>query len=283
LAFLSQQSHPTALHLHGGQCDDRATIRKIVGKSVRNQMGFYPFTRRLVMNLILAVVLLLFVVTPASAEWIGEVYGGFAKTGNNTLKDTSSLGLTAKFHDVNFDASGTFGARGGYWFNELGGIAAYGMGLDVFHFGADIDQQSVPVQVGGLSTTATLQPLEVSVIGVGLDIVKVRLHLSKSEQFPNGQLQPYVTAGPAIFHSRLKDSNNVMPNNQRESDTSLGVKIGLGLQYLIGPNVGLFGEYRFTHFKAEGSFQDTTLPASTETLSANFNTHHLTGGISFHF
>jgi hypothetical protein len=120
------------------------------------------------------------------------------------------------------------------------------------------------VQVGGLSTTATLQPLEVSVIGVGLDIVKVRLHLSKSEQFPNGQLQPYVTAGPAIFHSRLKDSNNVMPNNTRESDTNLGVKIGLGLQYLIGPNVGLFGEYRFTHFKAESSYQDTTLPASTE-------------------
>lgn len=235
------------------------------------------------MRIIIAVFCIFLSVMPASAEWAGEIYGGVAKTSKADVTDTSSLGLTATVTDVKLDASGTVGGRIGYWFPEFAGLASFGMGLDAFVFGADIDQQTVPVQFGGFSGTGTLNRVDVEVLGIGFDVLKLRLHLSKSEQYPQGQLQPYATAGPALFRAKFKDTNNVTPNNQSESDTALGVKVGLGLQYLVTSNIGLFGEYRFTHFTADASFQDTTAPASTETLSSTFNTHHLVGGLAFHF
>ena len=220
---------------------------------------------------------------PAQAEIVGEIYGGGAFTNSANVTDASSLGATATFQGVKFDASGTLGGRMGYWFDEVGSLGAFGVGLDVFHFNANVGRQTVPVTVGSFSGAGTLQPVDLSTVGIGFDLLRFRLHLDKSAEFKNGRVQPYFSVGPALFITKLSDTNNYSPVNQSKSNTALGVKVGAGLNFQVTKAISLFGEYRFTHFNAEGTFQDTAPPASQETLKSGLNTHHLVGGISFHF
>lgn len=217
----------------------------------------------------------------ASAEWYADLYGGGSFTQKSTVEQVSSLGVTVKYGDTEFNPSGTVGGRAGYWFDQL---PYFGMGLDVFWFQPSIDRQNVRFTSSvGVSGTANLQEFSVRTVGVGFDILRLRMPLMTSEQFPHGQLQPYVSVGPAVFFTRLKDTNNFAPNNQSVSDTSLGVKVGTGVNFQVTKLIGLFGEYRFTHFKADGTLADTTPPASQETVRSTFNTHHFIVGISFRF
>lgn len=224
---------------------------------------------------------------PAQAEFVGELYGGGAFTDKANVTDTSSLGATATFKGVNFDASGTIGGRIGYWFDEVGSLGAFGVGLDVFSFRSNLNRQTVPVTIsaggGSVSGTATLDPFNISTVGIGFDLLRFRLHLAKSDEFQNGRVQPYFSVGPALFVTTLSDTGNYTPANQSTSNTALGVKVGMGLNFHVNKALSLFGEYRFTHFTAEGQFQERTPPTSIETLKTDQNTHHLVGGIAFHF
>lgn len=224
--------------------------------------------------------MVLMISAPASAEWIAELYGGGSFTSKTTVTNSSSAGVTADFQDLTVNSSGTVGGRIGYWFNDLHELGAIGVGLDVFHFNADMDRQTVPTRVGSLTVNGTIRPINISVVGIGLDLLKVRLHLAKSEEFPQGQFQPTFSVGPAIFKTALDDTNNFTPNNQSTSDTSVGVKVGVGAHYLITSTVSLFGEYRFTHFRSDVSFQHLN---TTQTLAASFDTNHVIAGVSVHF
>ena len=92
----------------------------------------------------------------------------------------------------------------------------------------------------------------------------------------------YLTGGPALFFTQFKDTDSFMPNNQRKNDTSVGVKAGAGVTFHLTKAIALFGEYRFTHFKAGGTFNDTTLPPSQATVKAAFDTHHAMQSRVFH-
>jgi opacity protein-like surface antigen len=217
------------------------------------------------------------------AEVVGELYGGGAFTNSTDATDTSSLGGTLTFQNINKESSGTVGGRMGYWFNEVGSVGAFGVGLDVFHFNADIAQQTVPVTFAGFSGTGTIAPIDISTVGIGFDLLRFRLHLNKNDEFQNGRVQPYFSVGPAVFLTKISDTANATPANQSENDTTLGVKVGAGLNFHVTKALSLFGEYRFTHFNTEGTFQDTTPPPSQETVSTDVNTHHFVGGIAYHF
>jgi opacity protein-like surface antigen len=232
---------------------------------------------------ILRIVLFLTLALPAvaQAEFEASLYGGGSFT-NSADATLDAPGANLRFIGVGFNSSGTLGGKVGYWFKELPNLnASYGIGLDVFSFSANLDRQTVPATLNGASGTGTFSAIDIGVLGIGLDLVKFRLHLNKDDQFPNGRVQPYATLGPAIFRTSVKDSgNNFAPGGQKDTSTSLGVKLGLGLQYYLTKDVGLFGEYRFTHAGAEGSFVDTGVPG---TLKTDLNTHHLVFGGSFHF
>jgi opacity protein-like surface antigen len=223
---------------------------------------------------------------PAQAEFVGELYGGGVFTGKANVTDTSSLGATATLQGVKFDASGTIGGRIGYWFDAVGPSGAFGVGLDVFSFRSNLNQQTVPVTFSGAggsgSGTATLAPFTISTVGIGFDLLRFRLNLAKSDEFQNGRVQPYFSVGPALFVTKLSDTGNFTPANQSASNTALGVKVGMGLNFHVNKALSLFGEYRFTHFTPEATFQERTV-SSIETLKTDQNTHHLVGGIAFHF
>jgi opacity protein-like surface antigen len=109
----------------------------------------------------------------------------------------------------------------------------------------------------------------------------LRLPLVKSADFPNGRLQPYASVGPAIFISKAEDTTNFAPPaNQSDTDTSVGFKVGAGVTFLFTKNIGIFGEYRYTHFSPEFEFTTAGVKSKTET---DINTHHLLVGASFRF
>lgn len=76
------------------------------------------------------------------------------------------------------------------------------------------------------------------------------------------------------------DSFNFSPGNQTDSDTSVGVKLGTGVSWLFTRNIGVFGEYRYTHFGPEFTFRDN---GTTANLSTSINTHSLLVGVTFRF
>jgi opacity protein-like surface antigen len=217
----------------------------------------------------------------AYAEWTADIYAGGAFTNKTDFTNTSTVDPSLTAIGVKVDSSFTGGGRLGYW---LEGADFLGFGIDVFYFRAKAPSQSVPVRIGGGPTVPGLAAFDyMPVVGIGFDVLRLRLPLVKSDEFPHGQLQPYVSAGPALFITQLKGSDAFDPPGQRKTDTAVGVKVGAGMAFLLSRSVALFGEYRFTHFKAEHSFQDGTPPPSTETFTATLNTHHVVGGISFRF
>jgi len=229
---------------------------------------------------------LLLLAQPVGAEFVAELYGGGSFTDNADVIVNSSTGATIRVKDVTFNSSGTIGGRVNYWFDEVRSIGAFGVGLDVFHFRAYADQQRIALTAAvgttQLTGSTSIQPVDISNVGIGFDLIRFRLHLDKNDQFRNGRIQPYFSVGPALFLTTITDTRNYTPNHQSTSDASLGVKVGTGLNFNVTKNLSLFGEYRFTHFKTDATLQSTTL-ASQEALKTTIDTHHLVAGIAFHF
>jgi len=118
-----------------------------------------------------------------------------------------------------------------------------------------------------------LDDMDVRVVAVSLDLM-LRWPLMKTADFPNGRLQPYVTAGPAIFFTEAEFAGD------SDSDRSLGFKAGVGVTFLITKNLGVFGEYRFTRFSPELKF---TSGGSSSKFEPDINTHHPLVGASLRF
>lgn len=194
----------------------------------------------------------LFLFTPpdVKAEMFADLYLGAASTANG--ESTVSAGGVAISGTTEYKSSMTGGGRLGAWLNQY-----FGLGLDLLYFKSD--------------TTAGAKSGN---FGVAFDLM-ARYPLLVKEGMPNGQMQPYLTVGPAIFSSTLE-----VPGFTEGKTTSVGVKLGGGLKYLFTKNVGLFGEYRFTYFEPS---HDIDAGFVTGEVTQQLQTHHFVAGISFHF
>ena len=219
---------------------------------------------------------------PAFAEWFADLYAGSAFTQKHDV-DTDTLGLRVTFQDVTFDTSFAVGGRGGYWF-ESGPLRSFGLdiglGLDVSYFTPDVSKQTLTACGFGFCASGQFADFDLSVTTIGLDVL-LRYPLMKSQQFPKGQLQPYLAVGPALFIAHAKDSTNFLPTRQSDTDTSVGVKVGAGAAWQFLKNWAIFGEYRFTHFSPEFTFD--LVPGIKTTVSTDVNTHYLLAGVSFRY
>jgi opacity protein-like surface antigen len=81
--------------------------------------------------------------------------------------------------------------------------------------------------------------------------------------------------GPGAYFSHL-DIDPSAPI--RKHDTNAGVKVGVGSAWMFNRNLGIFGEYRFSHFSP--SYGITVAPL---TLRNIVNTHQLQFGVSLRF
>lgn len=215
---------------------------------------------------------------PASAEWFVDPYIGGAFTEKHDVDISPPFGSRVIVRDMTFDASFATGLRGGYWLPFALGPLNFGLGLDVAYFSPDISAQSRDFCTG-FCVSGNFADFDLFVWSIGFDAM-LRYPLMKSVEFPNGRLQPYFTVGPAIFVAHAEDSGNFTPSNQSDTDASVGVKLGLGVTWLFTRNIGIFGEYRYTHFSPEFTFSD---PGGNSKLSTDINTHYVIVGASFRF
>ena len=223
----------------------------------------------------------IFAAAPAAAEWYADLYAGVAYTPRSDVTLVVSLpsgSADHTFHDVKWNDSATYGGRAGYWFD---GTPWLGIGLDVFRFDADIPTQSVSTTILGVTAPATLQAIDVSNKVVALDVL-LRYPLFVSPAYPKGRLQPYVTAGPAYFKTRAKNTTNGELTTQAATDSSTGYKLGGGLSWQVVKDVAIFGELRYTHVRAAPVLSSALSPLKVP-LQFDLNTYHLVAGVSFRF
>jgi opacity protein-like surface antigen len=218
----------------------------------------------------------------ARAEAFADLYGGSAYTPRSDIVlvvGSPSGPADHTFHDVKWDSSRVYGARAGYWLETA---PWYGFGLDVFRFSANVPAQTVDTTISGVTAPATLKQIDFSVVSVGFDVLRLRYPLFASAQFPRGRLDPYLTAGPAIFRVTVTNKGNGELTTAPASDTVTGYKAAGGLSWGLTKDFGLFGELRYTHFHAEPKLQGTITGARVPTRF-DLDTWHLLVGGSFRF
>jgi len=208
---------------------------------------------------------------PAAAAWFADVFVGVASTSDADTKFGSN---DLRLKDVEFDRSVSYGGRVGRYFESVPWI---GLALDGLNYDANIDKQRVAIKGG--SQVAQLAPLSISVTAISFDVM-LRLPLLATAEIPNGRLTPYVLGGPAMFVARADDHGNFIRRYQNDTDVAFGYGAGGGLGFMLTKDIGVFGEYRYTHAKPEFEFQNFSDRANVDT---RLNTHHFLVGASFKF
>jgi len=159
---------------------------------------------------------------------------------------------------IAFDDSFTAGLRGGYW---LAPLPWFGIAFDVSYFSPD--------------ENALLAPLRIDVVPVSA-LFMVRVPLGKSRALPHGRIQPYAGVGPALFVTFAEENTT----NFVAGSVDLGLDVRGGLNVQILSWLDVFAEYRFTHYEAG---LDDDLFSVPVTFRTEIDTHHITGGVGFHF
>jgi hypothetical protein len=162
--------------------------------------------------------------------------------------------------DANHGSSVTADGRFGMWFNEWGGIALDGPLLQSDGHGLNNDV---------LSATPLLL---------------MRIRLLKSGNVPDGQLQPYLGIGPGIFLTSQKA--NFRRDIDSKIDTghmAMGVDLRAGMRWQLSSKLGVFGEYRMTHYKTDTSDNNKAASVISEHGKGSLTTNHIMGGLTFTF
>lgn len=230
------------------------------------------------------------------AEWFIGLYGGRGSLNSSdvdvTADTTEQLGfdIDATLFDVEADDFITGGLRTGYWFAGFPAPRlSVGIGLDMMLFNLDIPEQTVtatsntsivvdfddePFEIeAGVSAPVDIPELQVFSAIFGLDFM-LRLSLLTSPAHPQGRLQPYLTAAPAIL---ITDES---------ADVALGFKGGAGLSWVLHRHVALFAEYRYAAFDptiSRGSVRVNGIRISSPDVDVKIRAHYILAGLSIRF
>ena len=237
----------------------------------------------------------------AGAEPYVLGYVGAAVTQDKDLRTELELNdapfVNGRAHDLSFETSLLFGAKGGYFVDTavLGGHV--GAELDVYHFRPDLEEQRVTFTgllagVNGRSRT-TLQSADIEVTAVTLNLL-YRFGLLTDAQYPRGRLQPYVGVGGGAFIARLATTTSPFDVNKSIADTDVqpGVQALVGGRWFLTRNIALFAEYKYVQTEAFSfTFRESGTIAAfgglgfTETARdrADITSHLFYGGLGFHW
>jgi opacity protein-like surface antigen len=115
-------------------------------------------------------------------------------------------------------------------------------------------------------------------------LLMLRYPLLKSAAYPRGRLQPYAGVGPGAFVTTAKlDLTSLgAPDDFSDTTVNLGLDARAGVNLYFVKSWAVFWEYRFTHFEPS-DFKDTIGVETIEFGSDQWNTHHVVGGVGWHF
>lgn len=244
----------------------------------------------LIKNRVVVFVLLLMIVPQVNAELVVNFYGGTGFTQkHNANVNLPDAGISGTHEALEFNTAATIGGRAVYWIDSLPYL---GLGIDTSHlFGPDQKNQIALTELcvvdDGCSTSPeTIKKFNNNVTTIGFDAM-FRYPMLKSAKFSHGQLQPYLTVGPAIFITTLKDTDNFIPAGQSSTYTSLGVKAGAGLMLFLTKRMGAFIEYRNNNFQVKDHYNNARVEHDItlgKTLgSATFNIQAIVAGVNVRF
>ena len=167
--------------------------------------------------------------------------------------------------DITFDASFATGARVGYWLPFELGPLNFGFGLDISYFSPDISAQSRDFCTGFCVNGNSAGPRSLLRLD---DRVRRDAAIPADEKCRLSE-RPAATGfhggtGDLVVHA--EDTGNFVPSNQSDTDASVGVKLGVGVARLFTRTIGIFGEYRYTHFSPEFTF---SAPGGNSKLSTD--------------
>jgi len=208
-------------------------------------------------------------VTPAliRAEWLMDLYLGAAITDDSEVKVDRYFSRESASERTSYDTSFTFGGRIGYW-------------LDIFHylgFAADLSYFK-----------ADSEKVDFSIVPFSI-LVMLRWPLLISDDYPHGKIQPYLGGGPSIiYYDMTVDFRPTVSEKVSEWSFENGWDFRAGLLWQFHRNFGIFGEYRYTHYKIR--YKDETEewilgyePRTRLKVETTLDTHHFLTGISFRF
>ena len=201
------------------------------------------------------------IVTPAfeaaRAEGFVDVRVGPAFTQDATAKiDVAGFSLS---RSIDFEDSVSAGVRGGYWLRPVPWL---GFALDVSYFAADENVASAPLQIDVVPISALLM---------------LRAPLLKDRDFPQGRVQPYAGVGPGAFVTIAKEGTT----NLSTASVDPGLDVRGGINFQILKWLAVFAEYRFTRYEA--SLDGGDLGLLNIDIDVDLETHHVAGGVGFHF
>ena len=214
-------------------------------------------------------VVALICVTPAviRAEWLMDLYLGAAITDGSEVEAKVNFPTESASEKTSYDPSFTFGGRFGLWADFF---HYFGMAWDVSYFQADSEK------------------VDFSIVPFSL-LFMLRWPLLTSEHYPHGEIQPYLAGGPSIIYYDM--NVDFRPEvSEKISDWSFddGWDFRAGLLWQFHQNFGIFGEYRYTHYKI--TYKDKTEewilgfePRTRVKVETTLETHHFLTGISFRF
>ena len=198
----------------------------------------------------------------ADAEMFLDLYGGYTTTADDTVdaERLFSFGAPQRAsRSLSYGPSFAVGARLGLFYEY------FGFAFDVSYFEAnDTDVQNA---------IFSLTPL-----------LMLRGQFFKSDDMPRGRLQPYLAAGPGFFIADQEvDFRPDIANPINNLGFGIGIDARAGLRWLFSANLGLYGEYRLTHFNTDSTNDDDAIFFSETHVNATLTTHHVLGGFTFSF
>jgi opacity protein-like surface antigen len=132
------------------------------------------------------------------------------------------------------------------------------------------------------------QNVDFSVVPFSL-LFMLRYPLLISEDYPQGKIQPYLGGGPsAIYYDMTVDFRPTLSERISDWGFDTGWDFRAGLLWQFHKNFGLFGEYRYTHYKIKYKAEtaDWLLgfePRTRVKVETPLDTYYFMTGISFRF
>lgn len=223
-----------------------------------------------------------------NSEQIVTIKAGPSWTHSTDVKHAADNGAVTDFlfiaKDVKFDTGVAAGLGLELW---SGSLPNFGVGFEVEHFTARSPKQTTvecdffPGLGGGCARGASpfvSQHYNATAFEFPL---RARYGFASSNAFPNGQYQLFALLGPAIFLSRYFDAGmHFTPGHQSDTDTTVGVTTGVGLRYMVTPNIDLSMEYRFKYFSPRFNVTESGDPTR---IKLNIASSQLLFGVSYHF
>jgi len=179
---------------------------------------------------------------------------------NDSKIETTIPGTGAVDTEPSYDRTPVWGGRVGYWFGGEG--TPVGIAVDGSSYMAD-GQGSNDVQITPISL-----------------LMMLRAPLIQSDDYPAGRLQPYVGVGPSVGIVRAS-YNLGFGQTFRDSDTPVGLDARGGLTFLITPNFGIFGEYRYNQFRAD--WRETIIGTGPVRVDSTLASQQALFGVTFRF